>query len=281
MSCWIHAPGIARTTASNWNDAALGAILLEWLAAAFADSCGRRFQQKGRPDRAWPCRRVGARRMRSVGAVLPMKGRADMVDVRFLDDVASADPTPGGGGAAAYCGALAAALAAMVGNLTVGKKTYASVECDVRASLARLSELRARLAALVDEDARAFEPLAAAYRMPNDTPERAAAKDDALQHALVLACEVPLRIMENVALVVDEADFLAHNGSRMVRSDAGVAAAFARAAIEGASLNVFVNVASMRDETRAARYRNRAERLLASVVPRCDELFAFVRREVS
>ncbi|WP_165044929.1 cyclodeaminase/cyclohydrolase family protein [Adlercreutzia sp. ZJ138] len=204
-----------------------------------------------------------------------------MVDMRFLNNLASADPTPGGGGAAAYCGALAAALASMVGNLTVGKKTYAAVEHDVQAALARLDDLRARLIALIDEDARAFTPLAAAYRMPKDTPEQAAAKDDALQCALILACEIPLLIMENVALVVDEIDFLAHNGSKMARSDAGVAATFARAALEGASLNVFINVASMRDEARAQQYRSQAECVLSSVVPRCDELFAFVRGEVS
>ena len=89
-----------------------------------------------------------------------------MVDTRFIDELASAAPTPGGGGAAAYCGALAAALASMVGNLTVGKKRYAEVEEDVRASLGRLDDLRVRLVGLVEEDARAFEPLARAYRMP-------------------------------------------------------------------------------------------------------------------
>ena len=204
-----------------------------------------------------------------------------MYDTSFIDELASAAPTPGGGGASAYAGALAAALASMVGNLTVGKKTYADVEDEVRASLARLDALRARLVELVDEDARAFEPLAAAYRLPKATPEEQAAKNAALQQALVGASDVPLAIMRAVADVVDEADYLAHHGSKMARSDAGVAAAFARAASDGASLNIFINAASMDDAAQAARYRGEAESLAARTRERCDELFDFVKTSVS
>ena len=204
-----------------------------------------------------------------------------MYDTSFIDELASAAPTPGGGGASAYAGALAAALASMVGNLTVGKKKYADVEDEVRASLARLDALRARLVELVDEDARAFEPLAAAYRLPKATPEEQAAKNAALQQALVGASDVPLAIMRAVADVVDEADYLAHHGSKMARSDAGVAAAFARAASDGASLNIFINAASMDDAAQAARYRGEAESLAARTCERCDELFDFVKTSVS
>ena len=204
-----------------------------------------------------------------------------MYDTSFIDELASAAPTPGGGGASACAGALAAALASMVGNLTVGKKTYADVEDEVRASLARLDALRARLVALVDEDARAFGPLAAAYRLPKATPEEQAAKNAALQQALVGASDVPLAIMRAVADVVDEVDYLAHHGSKMARSDAGVAAAFARAASDGASLNIFINAASMDDAAQAARYRGEAESLAARTRERCDELFDFVKTSVS
>ncbi len=204
-----------------------------------------------------------------------------MSDTTFIDQLASAAPTPGGGGASACVGALASALASMVGNLTVGKKTYADVEDDVRASLDRLAALRARLLALVDEDARAFEPLAAAYRLPKATPEEQAAKNAALQQALVGACDVPLAIMRAVAEVVDETEYLAHHGSRMARSDAGVAAAFARAASDGASLNVYINVASMDDADLAARYREETDALAARTRVRCDDVFDFVKTAVS
>lgn len=203
-----------------------------------------------------------------------------MLDTEFLEDIASSAPTPGGGGASAYCGALAAALASMVGSLTVGKKRYAAVEEDVRASLERLTVLRARLVELVEEDARAFEPLAAAYRMPKLTLEEQAAKDAALQGALAGACAVPLEIMRRCAQVIDECDFLAHCGSRMAVSDAGVAVAFAKAALFGASLNVYINVGSMADAKRAESFRAEADALVSDYGARADEVYAYVAREL-
>ncbi len=203
------------------------------------------------------------------------------MDTTFIEELASASPTPGGGGASACVGALASSLASMVGNLTAGKKAYADVEDEVCASLDRLAALRARLVALVDEDAGAFEPLAAAYRLPKATPQEAAAKNAALQQALGGACEVPLDIMRAVADVVDEVEYLAEHGSRMARSDAGAAAAFARAASDGASLNVYINCASMDDAACAAHYREQADSLLASTRERCDKLFAAVKEAVS
>lgn len=203
------------------------------------------------------------------------------MDTSFVEELASAAPTPGGGGASAYCGALASALASMVGNLTVGKKSFAQVEPEVYMRLEKLAALRRRLLELVGEDAQAFGPLAAAYRMPKDTPEQVAAKEAAVQDALVGACEVPLGIMRTAAAVVDHTEFLAYNGSRMARSDAGVAAAFARAAVDGASLNVYINVASMDDAQRADRYRKEADRLVEKTRERCDEVFAFVKDAIS
>ena len=208
-----------------------------------------------------------------------MKGEL-VIDTRFIDELASASPTPGGGGAAAYGGALAAALASMVGNLTVGKKRYAAVEDDVRASLARLEELRARLIELVEGDARAFEPLAAAYRMPKETPEERAEKERVMQEALVGACEVPLDIMRACSAVIDECDLLAHEGSRMAVSDAGVGVAFARAALLGASLNVYINVESIADAERAAAYRSAADELISRGVARADAVYAYVAAEL-
>ena len=203
------------------------------------------------------------------------------MDTRFIEELSSAAPAPGGGGASACVGALAAALASMVGNLTVGKKTYAQVEGEVRVHLDKLCALRARLVELVDGDARAFEPLAAAYRMPKATPEEAAAKEAAIQAALIDATEVPLDIMRTAAACVEHADFLARSGSRMARSDAGVSVAFARAAVDGASLNVYINAASIDDAERAARYRDEADRLVAQTRERCDAVFAFVKDAVS
>lgn len=203
------------------------------------------------------------------------------LNTEFIDALASSAPTPGGGGASAYVGALSSALASMVGNLTVGKKKYAPVEPEVEEALARLEELRARLLELVDEDARAFEPLAASYRMPKDTPEQQAAKHEAEQAALVGACEVPLEIMGCVQEVVGLTDFMAHKGSRMALSDAGVAAAFARAASDGASLNIYINAKSMDDQKLAASYRSKTASIASDVRERCDLIFDYVKEEIS
>ena len=203
------------------------------------------------------------------------------MDTQFIEDLASAAPTPGGGGASAYVGALASALASMVGNLTVGKKTYADVEADVYIALEKLAIYRERLLELVGEDAHAFEPLARAYKMPKATPEEQAAKEAALQEALYYACDVPLSIMETIKDVVDVTEFLAQNGSRMALSDAGVAAAFARGAAQGASLNIFINTASMNDKAQAQEYRQKTEALSEVVVMKCDEIFAYVKEQIS
>lgn len=199
-----------------------------------------------------------------------------MVDTVFLDELASKAPTPGGGGASAYCGALAAALSSMVGNLTVGKVRYADVEDEIQAELAKLEVLRARLVDLVDEDARAFAPLAHAYGLPKTTPEEAAAKEDALQEALVGACEVPLEIMRQCVAVIDSCEVMAAKGSSLALSDAGVSAVFAKAALQGASLNVRINLSSMSDPERASSYRGELDELLDRGCAKADAVFAAV-----
>ncbi len=203
-----------------------------------------------------------------------------MYDTTFVDDLASSAPTPGGGGASAYAGAVASALASMVGNLTVGKKKYAEVEDETRDALARLASVRGRLLELIDEDARAFTPLARAYCMPKGTPDEAAAKEAALQEALVGACEVPLAIMEQCVLVVRECDFLARKGSRLAVSDAGAAVALACAATHAASLNVRINTASMGDEELAEKYRERMDALLESADACAGSVYDYVVQEL-
>lgn len=195
------------------------------------------------------------------------------MDTGFFDELASKAPTPGGGGAAACCGALAAALSSMVGNLTLGKPKYADVEADVRLELAKLENARGRLLELVAEDAAAFAPVAAAYKMPKRTTEELAAKEKALQAALTGACEVPLEIMRQCAAVLDSCEFMAHHGTHLALTDAGVSAVFAKAAVQGASLNVLVNLESMSDAARAAAYRLEMEELLKRVSSKADAIY--------
>lgn len=203
-----------------------------------------------------------------------------MIDRAFIDELASKAPTPGGGGACAYCGALAAALSSMVCNLTLGKKAYEAVESDVRAAFDELAALQERLIDLIDEDARAFTPLAAAYALPRETPEEQATKDAALQEALIEACEVPLSIMRACARVIDLSQVLVEKGSRLALSDAGVSALFAKAALQGASLNVLINCSSMNDRARASAYLNEVRDLLDEYAPRAECAYETVVKEL-
>lgn len=203
-----------------------------------------------------------------------------MVDMQFIEALASKAPTPGGGGASAYAGALASALASMVGNLTVGKKKYADVEERVQSELLELEATRLRLLELVQADADAFAPLAAAYGMARGTDEEAAAQKAALQVALVDACEVPLEIMRQCVQVVESCVFLAKHGSVMAVSDAGAGAVLAKAALLAASLNVRINIGSMDDAVRAAAYRDEMEDLIAAGSALADDVYDDVVRRL-
>ena len=198
----------------------------------------------------------------------------------FINELASKAPTPGGGGASAYCGALATALASMVGNLTVGKKTYAAVEDEVKEALAQLEEQRNKLIELIDKDAQVFDPLSRAYRLPRATSEELVHKNKVMQQALVGATEVPLEIMEICAQVITTSKFLAHNGSRLALSDVGVAVLFAKAALKGASLNVYANASSMANEAQARSYIQQADCLIEEYGALADELYEYVIKEI-
>lgn len=203
------------------------------------------------------------------------------IDQTFISELATKAPTPGGGGASAYCGALASALASMVGNLTVGKKKYASVETEVEQALEELADLRESLIALIDADAQAFEPLAASWKMPASTPREQEIKRRATQAALVDACAVPLEIMGACAKVIVLCEFMAHNGSVMTLSDAGVAALFAQAALEGASLNIIINAQSLEDEAIAADFMTKQRVLIETYGNKARETYLFVRAQLA
>lgn len=203
------------------------------------------------------------------------------IDQTFISELATKAPTPGGGGASAYCGALASALASMVGNLTVGKKKYASVETEVEQALEELADLREGLIALIDADAQAFEPLAASWKMPASTPREQEIKRRATQAALVDACAVPLEIMGACAKVIVLCEFMAHNGSVMALSDAGVAALFAQAALEGASLNIIINAQSLEDEAIATDFMTKQRVLIETYGNKARETYLFVRAQLA
>ena len=192
---------------------------------------------------------------------------------QFLSELSSNAPVPGGGGASAAVGAFAAALGMMVTNLTIGKKKYADYEEEVKAVRDRLEGLRDQLIDLVDGDAVAFEPLSKAYSIPKDDPER----DTIMENALYEASVVPMSIMETVLAAAKELEILVEKGSKLAVSDVGVGILFAQAAIEGASLNVYINTKSMKNREKAEELNDKANGMLDQYCALADEIFATVR----
>ncbi|WP_425757291.1 cyclodeaminase/cyclohydrolase family protein [Ihubacter sp. rT4E-8] len=200
----------------------------------------------------------------------------DKTCTEFVSVLASKAPVPGGGGASALVGALGTALGSMVGSLTVGKKKYAAVEEDIKGLMKQAEVLQAELLALVEKDAEVFAPLAAAYGMPKETEEEKAEKARVMELVLKDACSVPLEIMEKCCQAIDLHREFAEKGSVLAVSDAGVGVIFAKAALQGASLNVFINTGSMQDRAYAETLNEKAERMLMEYTVAADEVYAKV-----
>ena len=194
----------------------------------------------------------------------------------FLEELASKAAAPGGGGASALVGAAGVALDSMVGSLTVGKKKYAAVEADIIALNVRAEALRKRLEALVQADAEAFLPVAAAYKLPKETSEQQAHKAAVLAEALDEACAVPLDIMDACCEGIRLAADYAEKGSVLAVSDAGCAALFCKAALQASALNVAINTKLMTDRAHAAALDEKAARMLAEYLPLADEVYQSV-----
>lgn len=194
----------------------------------------------------------------------------------FVEVLASKAPVPGGGGASALVGAIGTALGNMVGSLTVGKKKYADVEEEMWALKAKADQLQKDLLHLIERDAEVFEPLSKAYGMPKETEAEKAKKEGVMAVVLREAAEVPLEIMRKCCEVIDlQAEFAA-KGSRLAVSDAGVGVIFCKSALQGASLNVFINTKSMKDRQLAEKINSEADEMLCEYTVKADEVFASV-----
>lgn len=200
---------------------------------------------------------------------MPTTGFQELPLATFTDALASDAPTPGGGSASALSGALAAALVAMVARITLAGETFADRADEMNEVAAEADRLRGELLGLVDEDARAFERVMTAFRMPKRTPEEQAARSEAIQQGYRAAVGPPMRVCERSLRILALAVSIAERGNPNAVSDAGVAAHLAATALEGGALNVQINLGSIRDEAfrttqgeqvRAAQAQGRALR---------------------
>ena len=197
--------------------------------------------------------------------------------IAFTDVLASKASVPGGGGASALVGAVGTALGSMVGALTVGKKKYAAVEADIIELMKKAETVRAELLKQIDEDARVFEPLSKAYGLPKETEEQKAEKARIMEGCLREACSVPMEIMVKCCEAIELQKEFAAKGSSLAISDAGVGVAFCKAALQGASLNVFINTASMKNREVAEATEAKANAMLDKYTVFADEIFNGVR----
>ena len=191
----------------------------------------------------------------------------------FVEVLASNAPVPGGGGAAALVGAIGTALGNMVGSLTVGKKKYADVEEEIVALKAKCDALQTELLDQVPADAEGFEPLSKAYGIPKDNPDR----DKILEDCTKTACSVPVKIMELCCEAITAVKVFAEKGSKLAVSDAGCGAVCLKAALQAASLNVYINTKTLKDREYAEALNAKCEAMISEYSAIADEVYESVR----
>ncbi len=199
----------------------------------------------------------------------------------FLDALASREPVPGGGSGAALAGALGAALVSMVCNLTIGKKGYEAVDAQMRELLTQTEAIRTELPQLLEADTQAYSQVMAAYRLPRNTDDEKQAREVLLQQRFKEAADVPLRIAERCAQIVDLALPAARMGNKWAVSDAGVGALLAEASLHSALLNVEINLASIRDAAYVAGMRERMAALTSSAAATKAQVLEIVHRTIA
>ena len=192
---------------------------------------------------------------------------AEMTVTGFADTVASDAPAPGGGSCAALYGSIGAALTAMVGGLTQGRKKYAEYAEHAAEVEKKGNELKTRLLDVMDR-------VSAAFGMPKATDEEKAARSAAIQEGLKGCTKTPMEMMELIDETLTLAQSLLGRFNDTSASDLGVAFLSLKAGIQGAWLNVLINVGSLKDQEFAAEYRAKGEALLAHALPLADECYA-------
>ena len=198
---------------------------------------------------------------------------AELKTAEFVDLLASDAPAPGGGSAAALEGALGAALTAMVCGLTVGKKKYAEFQELAEEAQKKATDLKARFVDVMDRDTEAFNVVSAAFGMPKATDEEKAARSAAIQKGLEGCTKTPFEMMELAAETLELTASILGKSNDSAASDLGVSALSLRAAIQGAWLNVLINIGSLKNKELAEDYRKKGEALLAKALPLADQIY--------
>ena len=198
----------------------------------------------------------------------------------FADLLGSDAPAPGGGSAAALAGALGAALTAMVGSLTVGRKKYAEFDGLARETLEKARDLEHRFLDVMERDTEAFNAVSAVFAMPKSTDQEKEARAAAMQEALQGCTKTPFEMMELSLEALRLTDGLVDRSNASAASDLGCAALHLGSAVQGAWLNVLINLGSVRDAAFAAQYRTRGQILLDEALPLAQSIYDRVLKAV-
>ena len=188
---------------------------------------------------------------------------------RFLTELASKAPIPGGGGATALMGSLAAALGSMVGNLTSGKKKYEQYQQDIERILSVLQDSLWEIYEYIEKDAQAFEPLAKAYKIPRDQPGR----EELMEEVTLQAAKVPLDLTKKLYGIIPLLEELEIKGSRLAISDVAVAASCLASALESGVMNIYINTRSLKNRKLAEEINEEAKRMSGEGVLRCKKIY--------
>jgi len=201
---------------------------------------------------------------------------AEMTVTQFADVLASDAPAPGGGSTAALAGALGAALTAMVCRLTEGRKKYEEYQDHILEVKEKATALQAKFIDVMDRDTEAFMVISNAYGMPKATDEEKAARSAAIQAGLVKSTETPMEMMELSAETIALTESLLGKFNTASASDLGVGALTLRTAVQGAWLNVLINIGSLKDKELAENYRAKGQTLVDRVVTAADRVYETV-----
>lgn len=194
----------------------------------------------------------------------------------FIKQLSSKAPVPGGGGASALIGAIGVSLCSMVANLTLGKKDYDEYQGDLELIILRTQKSIGELLNLIQKDAKVFEPLSVAYKIPKEELNR----DEILENALILACSVPMEILHEVANVLDVIEQLSIKGSRLAISDIGVSASACKCAMESAIMNIYINTKLMKNREYALKVNEDAENILSNGTAICSIIYQQITNEL-
>jgi formiminotetrahydrofolate cyclodeaminase len=215
--------------------------------------------------------------MRRAGRI--KEERAMLKEMEFqklLDELSSQSAAPGGGSVAAISGALSAAMVSMVCNLTFGKKKYQQYEDDVKKCLENAEKLKAEFLLLAEKDAEVFSEVMEAYKLPHETEQEKADRNQAVEEATKRAAMVPMDVLRRCEAVAHSSRSVALKGNENSISDAGVAAIMAYAAAHAASLNILINLSTISDEDFKGKLKSEQEHVLKTVKVIMDETLHFI-----